>query len=74
MSTIPKDSASPKHVITHRRMQQRFREHQDKFDAHRAKGPMYAQALDDLEKALFGEVSREDHPSDEASQASTPRR
>lgn len=55
-------------------MQQRFREHQDKFDAHRAKGPMYAQALDDLEKALFGEVSREDHPSDEASQASTPRR
>lgn len=55
MSTIPKDKATPSQMITHRRMQQIFTKHRDKFDKHRDKGPAFAKRLDDLERDLFGE-------------------
>lgn len=55
MSTIPKSESTPSQMITHRHMQRRFNKHRDKFDKHRAKGPQFAAAIDDLEKKLFGE-------------------
>jgi len=42
-------------MISHRHMQRRFNKHRDKLDRHRAKGPMFAAAIDELEKQLFGE-------------------
>lgn len=55
MSTIPKNKATPSQMITHRRMQRIFNRHRHKFDKHRAKGPAFAERIDDLENKLFGE-------------------
>lgn len=55
MTTSPKNQNTPSQVITHRHMQRIYKRNREKFDRHRAKGPAFATALDELEKHLFGE-------------------
>jgi len=55
VGTIPQSESTPSQMISHRHMQRRFNKHRDKLDRHRAKGPMFAAAIDELEKQLFGE-------------------
>lgn len=54
MQTVSKDQATPTQKAVHKLLQKKFNRHRHKFDKHRAKGPLFAAALDELEKHLFG--------------------
>lgn len=57
MYTMPNEQAKPSHKVVHTHLQRRFNKHRDKFDSHRARGPAFAAALDELEMKLFGEIA-----------------
>jgi hypothetical protein len=54
MKTVSKDQATMTQKAVHKLLQQRFNQHRHKFDRHRQRGPLFAAAVDELEKHLFG--------------------
>ena len=40
--------------LVHRHMQRKFDKHRDKLEKHKEKGPLFRQAVEELERKLFG--------------------